>query len=49
MIKGGNMIYANIPAMYRKDTATLVDVVTNLKFRGLKPAEVETYKNSVEN
>lgn len=43
------MIYANIPAMYRKDTATLVDVVTNLKFRGLKPAEVETYKNSVEN
>ena len=43
------MIYTNIPAMYRKDAATLVDVVTNLKYRGLKPAEVEIYKKAVEN
>ena len=41
------MIYKNINAICRKDTATLVDVITSIKYRLFKDAEVDAYQKSV--
>ena len=43
------MVYENIYAIGRKDAATLVEVTTTMKYRKVKPTDVEYYQKVVKN
>lgn len=41
------MVYEGVKAICRKDTATLVDIITTIKYKNLKPAEVAYFEKCV--